>query len=216
MTDISAALGPAKKTKTAQNRPLGLFGGRFDPVHRAHIKIAQAVADQLKLDEIRWIVTGDPVHKPAVASSHHRLAMVQLALEALNDQRMRVDDREIIAAQHGAKNYSADTVKTYQTEFPNRSLILILGADQLQDFPTWSRWQWLIENVELAVCSRPGTKSSTAAKLIESLGGVIHWVFVEPDDISSTEIRKQIRFGHLSANLLPKSIEHYIQKNRIY
>ena len=76
-------------------KPLGLFGGRFDPVHRAHVAMAQAAADQLQLEEIRWIVTGSPIHKPAAAESHHRLKMTGLALEELGDTRMRLDDREI-------------------------------------------------------------------------------------------------------------------------
>ncbi len=92
------------------SKALGLFGGRFDPVHRAHIRIATAVADSLGLKEVRWIVTGDPEHKPVIASPKHRLAMTRLALKGLNDARMCVDDREIIAAAKGGSNYTADTV----------------------------------------------------------------------------------------------------------
>ena len=53
--------------------PLGLFGGRFDPIHRAHLAIATAAANQLDLTEVRWIVTGDPEHKTAYAAAEHRL-----------------------------------------------------------------------------------------------------------------------------------------------
>jgi len=59
---------------------LGLFGGRFDPVHRAHMAMARAAADALQLAEVRWIVSGSPEHKPAVASAVDRLAMTRLAL----------------------------------------------------------------------------------------------------------------------------------------
>ena len=72
---------------------LGLFGGRFDPVHRAHVAMAQAAAAQLGLTEVRWLVTAAPVHKPAVASPAQRLQMVRLALDELGDDRMVADDR---------------------------------------------------------------------------------------------------------------------------
>ena len=217
MTDISAALGPAKKAKTAQNQPLGLFGGRFDPVHRAHIKIAEAVADQLGLPEVRWIVTGDPVHKPAVASSHHRLAMVQLALEALDDPRMSADDREIRSAlKTGRPSYTADTIAELKQEAPGRPLTWILGEDQLQDFQTWHQWEWLVKNMALAVCARTESASSETIQRIKDMGGNIHWISFEPDNVSSTQVRHAIAEHQPLGDSLPGSVMQYIQKNRLY
>ena len=66
-------------------KKIGLLGGRFDPVHIAHLAMATAAANQLKLDEVRWIVTGKPVHKKTFASAKHRLRMVSLALKDLSD-----------------------------------------------------------------------------------------------------------------------------------
>ena len=215
----SLALAPetAGKQSSANSGPLGLFGGRFDPVHRAHLKIAQAVADQLKLDEIRWIVTGAPVHKPAVASGKHRLAMVRIALQELSDPKMKVDDREIRSAEKtNNPSYTADTVIELLREEPGRQLIWILGEDQLQDFQTWSRWEWLARNIQLAVCARPEAAASDMAQRIQNLGGVIHWIEVEPDNISSTQIRQAIANGQQVRNSLPVGVPEYIQKNRLY
>ena len=119
--------GSRQGDEPTAGRALGLFGGRFDPVHRAHIAIAQAVADNLGLDEVRWIVTGAPAHKPAIASAEDRLQMTRLALHELGDPRMVVDDREIIAAKNGGSNYTADTIQTLHRECPGRKLIWILG-----------------------------------------------------------------------------------------
>jgi nicotinate-nucleotide adenylyltransferase len=196
--------------------PLGLFGGRFDPVHRAHIAIAQAVADQLSLQEIRWIVTGDPVHKPASADAADRLAMVKLALAELGDARMQWDDREIIAAQRGQANYTADTLQSLQQEFPDRRFIWILGEDQLQDFQTWRRWEWLIQQMELAVCARPSANSFHVVQAIQSQGGTIHWIAVRPDAVSSTQIREKIRAQSLPQGLIPQSVADYIATHQLY
>ena len=201
---------------TGSNSPLGLFGGRFDPVHRAHIKIAQAVADQLKLDEVRWIVTGSPVHKPTVASASHRLRMVELALADLCDPRMVADDREIIAAQTGHTNYSADTIASFKVQFPERKLVWILGEDQLEEFHSWSRWQWIVQQVTLAVCARPKTKISTVAEALKIDGADIQWINISPDSVSSTAIRDRIRSNESVNDLLPRSVADYVSDNRLY
>lgn len=197
--------------------PLGLFGGRFDPVHRAHLCVAQAVADQLGLKEIRWIVTGDPVHKSAVASAEHRFAMVKLALGELNDPRMQADDREIIAAvKTGKPSYTADTVAAIQAEQPGRKLIWILGEDQLQDFRTWSRWEWLVKHAELAVCARPQAKSGETAQRIQAVGGVIHWITFTQDTVSSTAIRDAVHQQQPIQDWVPKTVIRYIQNENLY
>jgi nicotinate-nucleotide adenylyltransferase len=199
-----------------QPKPLGLFGGRFDPVHRAHVKIAKAVADHLGLDEVRWIVTGDPEYKPVIAGPEERLAMVQLALNDLHDPRMMLDDREVVAAARGGSNLSADTVAGFQKEMPGRKLIWILGEDQLQHFTSWSRWEWLIQQVELAVCARPGAESSKAARTITDRGGIIHWVKMKPDAVSSTEVRNEIQAGRQTEGLIPTPVAQYVAKHDLY
>lgn len=215
----SLALTPETCGKHSDSNPgpLGLFGGRFDPVHRAHLHVAQAVADQLGLKEIRWVVTGDPVHKSAVASAEHRLAMVKLALGELNDPRMQADNREIIAAaKTGKPSYTADTVAAIQAEQPGRRLIWILGEDQLQDFRTWSRWEWLVKHAELAVCARPQAQSGETAQRIQAAGGVIHWVSIEPDSVSSTQIRTLVRSKQQLTGLIPGSVADYIDHHQLY
>ena len=208
--------GSSHGTGAEANRPLGLFGGRFDPVHRAHIAIAQAVANELKLDEVRWIVTGAPAHKPAIASAEDRLTMTKLALHELGDPRMVADDREIIAAKNGGSNYTADTVLSLQQDYPGRKLIWILGEDQLQNFLTWSRWQWLIHQVGLAVCARPNTISKSVSEVLLNEGAEITWVPVAPDTVSSTSIRDRIRLGGALDGLLPRSVIEYISASGLY
>ncbi len=210
MTGSKPGRGPT------ESRPLGLFGGRFDPVHRAHIAIAKAVADELNLDEVRWIVTGAPAHKPAFASAEDRLQMTRLALHELGDPRMAADDREIIAAKNGGSNYTADTVLSFQQDYPDRKLVWILGEDQLQNFLTWSRWQWLIHQVDLAVCARPGAEGSRVGKLLTGAGGKIYWVYLAPDTVSSTEVRNAIQAGILEPDLIPVSVAAYIAAKFLY
>ena len=208
--------GSRQGDEPTAGRALGLFGGRFDPVHRAHIAIAQAVADNLGLDEVRWIVTGAPAHKPAIASAEDRLQMTRLALHELGDPRMVADNREIIAVKNGGSNYTADTILTLQRECPGRKLIWILGEDQLQNFLTWSRWQWLIHQIDLAVCARPNTISKSVSEVLLNEGAEITWVPVAPDEVSSTSIRDRIRLGSALDGLLPRSVIEYRSASGLY
>jgi nicotinate-nucleotide adenylyltransferase len=196
--------------------PLGLFGGRFDPIHRAHISIATAAANKLNLTEVRWIVSGDPEHKAVHATAEHRLEMVRLALLESQDVRMTIDDREIRAAQRGESNFTADTIAGIQREFPGRPLIWILGADQLEGFQTWSRWRWLINQMTLAVCLRPESSTLQPADTLISQGATVLWIECPPDSISSTEIRDRIRTQATIESLVPKSVHTYIEQHLLY
>jgi nicotinate-nucleotide adenylyltransferase len=202
---------------------LGLFGGRFDPVHRAHVAMAQAAADQLGLSEVRWLVTAAPVHKPAVASSAQRLEMVRLALEALEDARMVADDREINLAQGGQANPTWVTIESIQRDFPSRPLVWIMGEDQLQAFTTWHRWEWLLQNMALAVCARPqgGAAASSSANQQATLaaappGARILPVAFEADAVSSSQVREAIGKGLPIDGLVPQAVANFLSTHPVY
>ena len=136
-------------------KKIGLLGGRFDPVHRAHLAMATSAANQLKLDEVRWIVTGKPVHKKTFASAKQRSKMVSLALKDISDKRMILDDIEVLSSLKGESNPTYKTVEALKKNHPGVKFLWILGEDQLANFQTWQNWEWLIENIEIGVCSRP-------------------------------------------------------------
>lgn len=196
--------------------PLGLFGGRFDPVHRAHIAMARAAADALRLEEVRWIVSGTPEHKPAVASAEDRLAMTRLAVRDMHDARMRVDEREITAARAGGSNFTADTIRGLQSEMPGQPLVWILGGDQLAGFTSWSRWEWLAGQMEIAVCARPGSEAGPAEQAIVARGGRVHHIAMAEDSVSSTALRAAIARGESIAGLVSESVREYIVNRHLY
>ena len=216
---------------------LGLFGGRFDPVHRAHVAMAQAAADQLGLSEVRWLVTAAPVHKPAVASPAQRLRMVRLALDDLEDPRMVADDREITLAQGGHANPTWVTIESLKRYFPGRPLVWIMGEDQLQAFTTWHRWEWLLENMALAVCARPElqqTRSTSASPEARDAGAQprrapqqrtldrappgarILPVSFTADAVSSSQVREAIQRGLPIDALVPQAVARFLETHPVY
>ena len=216
---------------------LGLFGGRFDPVHRAHVAMAQAAADQLGLTEVRWLVTAAPVHKPAVASPAQRLQMVRLALDELGDDRMVADDREITLAQGGQANPTWVTIESLQRDDPGRRFVWLMGEDQLQAFTTWQRWEWLVKNMSLAVCARPGLgeAASSSANLQRrdgeeqpgkapqprTLGHAPPGARILPvtfaaDAVSSSQVRVAIAKGDSIDGLVPAGVARYLAAHNVY
>ncbi|MEN9765300.1 MAG: nicotinate (nicotinamide) nucleotide adenylyltransferase [Pseudomonadota bacterium] len=207
---------PAPPTVAVPPHALGLFGGRFDPVHRAHVAMAQAAADQLGLEEVRWLVTGQPVHKVASASADHRLAMTRLVLEALQDPRMVLDDREVVAARQGKESASFVTVASFQAEYPGRPLVWILGEDQLASFTQWRQWQWLAQSLSLAVCRRPGATGTSAEQALIAAGAKLYPIVLPPDAVSSTDIRQRVHDGRPLGETVSPAVARYIHDHQIY
>lgn len=199
-------------------QPIGVFGGRFDPVHRAHAAMAQVAADQLELPEVRWIVSGHAVHKAATADASDRLAMTQLALQDLGDRRMVADDREVRESLRGAQSPSYKTVASLQATFPGRTLVWILGEDQLATFTQWQRWEWLLQQLVLAVCARPlATDPHVSARgALEAAGAQIIDVRFTADPVSATDIRARIARGLPIDSLVGASVARYIHTHRLY
>jgi len=140
--------------------PLGLLGGTFDPVHRAHLHLARAALTQLELAAVRWLPAGQPWHRQAsVTAAEHRLAMVRLA--TAGEPRFEVDESEIRLHSPG---YTVDTLLRLRAELgPSRPLIWLMGADAFLALPTWHRWREILHLCHLAVAHRPGSPLDEAA-----------------------------------------------------
>jgi nicotinic acid mononucleotide adenylyltransferase len=76
--------------------------------------------------------------------------------------------------------------------------------------------EWLIHQVDLAVCARPGAEGSKVSKTLTESGGKIHWVHLQPDTVSSTEIRSAIQAGVLEPGLIPMSVADFISAGFLY
>jgi len=197
---------------------IGIFGGRFDPIHRAHLAMAQAAADQLQLQEVLWVVSANAVHKSIVASAEHRLEMVRLALEELKDPRMKLDAREIHAAARGEANPSFKTLQSLQEERPNQEWVWILGEDQLQAFTSWQRWEWLIQNMALAVFRRPADNSPglQVPHALIAVGACVIAVDFQADAVSSSQVRENLAQGLSIQTLVPPSVTSYLAARALY
>ena len=203
-------------------RPIGVFGGTFDPIHYGHLRPAQEAMQQLALAELCIIPAAQPPHRPPpVASAAQRLAMAVLAVRDFPG--LRVDDREL---QRGGLSYTVLTLESLRAEFSNAPLCLLIGADQFRSFETWHRWREIPDLAHLVVLNRPGTTvdvlpdwartCTDLQELRQAPAGRLAFLSVSPQDISASRIRAALARGESVQGLLPEAVLDYIHTHQIY
>ncbi|MDQ8031960.1 nicotinate (nicotinamide) nucleotide adenylyltransferase [Bordetella genomosp. 1] len=191
---------------------IGLLGGSFDPVHVAHLALADAARAALALDEVQLLPAANPWQRaPLKASSSHRLAMLELAIEG--HPGLHVNPIEI---ERGGATYTVDTLRA----LPGQARYTwLLGADQLANFCTWREWQEIATLVELAVAVRPGTPLAPPAELTDWLarqGAALRELPFTPLDVSASDIRRRLAAGESTDGLLPPAVAEYIAHYGLY
>lgn len=208
-------------------RPIGVFGGTFDPIHYGHLRSAFEMLQALRFEEVRFMPCGDPPHRGATfADAELRFRMVDVAIAAQDG--FVIDDREL---RRDGPSYSIDTLIELRGEFPDRSLGLILGMDAFLGLHQWYRWDEILEYAHIVVAHRPGWKAPDIGPLGELLSengthrvndlhetthGRIHIHAVTQLEISSTEIRDLVAAGRDPRFLMPDAVREVIEESGIY
>jgi nicotinate-nucleotide adenylyltransferase len=188
---------------------LGLFGGSFDPVHRAHLALARSALGGLQLDRVLWIPAGQPWQKARrMTAAVHRLAMLALALEG--EPRFVLDRREIDRA---GPSYTVDTVRELRAEQADAELFLLIGQDQYAGFHTWEGWPEILQQVVLAVANRPGVAPAVDPAVLRHPHRVVQLPML---DIAATDIRQRVARGEGIDHLVPPAVARYIDLNGLY
>jgi nicotinate-nucleotide adenylyltransferase len=208
-------------------KPIGIFGGTFDPIHYGHLRTAFELLQTLDLEEVRFVPCGDPPHRGVTfASAAVRLQMVQLATR--DEDGFVVDDREL---RRDGPSYSIDTLASFRAEFPDRSLCLITGMDAFLGLPTWHRWDEILDFAHIVVAHRPGWQAPRDGELGQLLAerrtraaedlqarpcGRVHVHAVTQLEIASTEIRSLVAEGYDPRFLMPDAVREVIMESACY
>jgi nicotinate-nucleotide adenylyltransferase len=215
---------------------IGLFGGTFDPIHNGHLRAALDACENLPLDRCILIPAANPPHKAGQRTSavEHRLAMIRIGADGI--EQLEVSDVE---SRRKGPSFTIDTVRHFRQAFPaGTELFLLLGADAFFDIDSWHAWQELLDEVSLAVMTRPGRRGDDFAATLDTFiaGHVtdgytcdrsrrgffhpkrppIYYVPVTELDISSTEIRNRVRSSRSIRFLMPEAVERYVIDKELY
>ena len=188
---------------------IGIFGGTFDPVHTAHLEVADAVRRELGLDRMLLMVANQPWQKQGertLTGAEDRFAMVEAAVEGwpgLEPSRMEID--------RGGPSYTIDTVGQLKRDDPDAEIFLVVGSDVVAGLTTWRDEPLLRRLVTLAVVGRPGAPPVTPPK-----GWRAVTVPVAPRDVSSTELRQRLESAESVDGLVPEGVIRCIERRDLY
>lgn len=189
---------------------IGLFGGTFNPPHNTHINIARRALEQLNLDKLLIVPCGDPPHKRCDVDKHVRLHLCKLAFDGIG----QTWDYEINKA---AKSYTVETLREVKRIYPESELYLIIGGDSLQSFDKWYCADEIARLATLAVAARESALPDSLIADVESKFNVkVVALDVDPNAVSSTEIRLRFEFGEDNSEYVPKVIDEYVLNNGLY
>ena len=185
---------------------LAIFGGTFDPIHRAHLAIAREAAEQCRLDRVLLVPAANPPHKSGVthAPYEHRVRMAEIACHGLAHL-------EVSRLEEGTeRSYSIDTIEKVRARMaPGDDLFFVIGADAFAEIRTWKRWPDVVRAVEFVVVSRPGVSfQAPSGARLERLDRL-------ELAVSSSEIRRELAAGRRPA-AVPEAVLDYIREHRLY
>lgn len=210
---------------TGSPRPLvlgtvGVFGGTFDPIHVAHLAVAQEAAESLGLERVLFVPAGQPPHKPGleITSGRHRLAMVELAVAG--NERFAASRQELDRA---GPSYTVDTLEALRASRlaagTSTDLVLILSAEAFLGLMTWRDPRRVLELARFVVAPRDGYPDAGPAFLEEHLPDLAdRAVFLDGPRmrLSASELRDRAAAGRSLRYLVPDAVAAYIGDHGLY
>jgi len=183
-----------------------IFGGTFDPIHNAHLRIALEAVKRFKLDRVLFVPAGNPPHKESssVTPFEDRFRMVELACEPypkFTVSRMEEGQND---------SYTVETLRRFRKGMAEgERLFFLIGSDAFDELDSWHESQHVIELTEFIVVERPGRQYRVAKNAI------VHRLDGLALPISSSGIRERLASGEPTPEL-PAEVRKYIEDRGLY
>lgn len=201
-------------------RRVGILGGTFDPIHTAHLIIAEAAYDAFRLDEVLLMPSGHSYLKDnraqKVLPPQIRFQMVCEA--AAENPHFTASDFEI---KRPGNTYTCDTLRELKKLHPQNHYYFIVGADSVVSILTWKNPEEIFSSCTLLAALREdGVPTQKFLQEVDHLrseyGADIHTLEIPAIGISSTDIRSRVKNGRTIHYLVPNGVERYIIETGIY
>lgn len=194
---------------------LGVLGGTFDPLHWAHLTMAEEAAARFELGKVLFVPAGQPPHKADYNASAPEDRYAMALLGTASNPAFDVSRVEL---EREGPSYSVDTIRQLkEMHGPEAELYFILGADEALDILSWHEADSLPDLARFLVAPRPGfdlaeLKTRLPARFYEAMAPLP----MTPVDISATDIRARIASRKSIRYLVPDNVEAYIRKHGLY
>ncbi|WP_105255022.1 nicotinate-nucleotide adenylyltransferase [Pseudoalteromonas sp. T1lg75] len=209
-----------------------LFGGTFDPVHFAHLNMAEQCLEHFGGDTLFFMPNRVPAHKQASGIDNaDKLAMLKLATAA--EPRFAIDEREL---HRSGPSYSLLSLQELRSELDasgrqQEPILFLLGMDSFNGFDSWYQWRDILELCHLVVYQRPDERLSPSPQLQAYLNqhqcnqgagleskqaGLVYFLAGPQRAVSSTLVRERLQRGEPCEDLIPAAVSQYIRDKHLY
>lgn len=191
---------------------IGVYGGSFNPCHLMHKKLVLELLNTNFFDRIVIIPTGNFYKKSNLLKGEERINMLEIMFK---------DNPRVIISDYEFKNNLICTYRTMdylQNLYKSDELYFILGSDNLKDFNTWKRYEYILNTYNLLVIKRKGIDISKEIEIYSKYDGKLETLDLDLDGISSSEIR-ELFYNDKDIDALKyldKNVYDYIIKKRFY
>ncbi len=187
-------------------RQLCLFGGTFDPIHIAHLRIAEEARKSFSLDQVLFVPAAHPPHKVAAGLTPYedRFRMVEIACRPYPAfLASRLEDNE-------QPSYTIDTLVRFREQIERSDrLFFLIGSDAFDELETWNHWRDVLRLTEFIVVARPGGEYGLPE------GARVHRLDGLELPVASTSIRARLAAGQPTPEL-PNEVREYIEERGLY
>jgi nicotinate-nucleotide adenylyltransferase len=186
---------------------IGLYFGSFNPVHVAHLIIANHILNETDIQKIWFVVSPQNPFKSetGLLNEYHRLQLVRVAIE--NDNRMKASDIEFSLPK---PSYTTATLAYLKEKNPEHEFCIIMGSDSFQNLHKWKNYEVIVKDYEVYVYQRPGFE------VTNTINAKLHIVEAPLLQLSATQIRKYIKEGKSIRYLVPENVKEEIEKGGYY
>lgn len=196
---------------------IGIMGGTFNPVHNAHLVLAQAATEEFKLDETWFIPSKNPPYKSNRNLINDKLRLEMLNLATEGNSYFRVSNIELL---RDGPTYTVDTLKELRSKYPEYNFSFLIGGDSVMQFKSWYKPEEICTMCRLIATGRGDyPKAEILAEcshIRERYEASIEYLDIPSMDISSSFIRGQIEKGNCVRYYLPDRVYSYIVENKLY
>lgn len=197
---------------------IGIMGGTFDPIHVGHLILGEKAYEQLSLDKVWFMPSGNPPHKQnreGRATDEERAEMVRIAIR--DNPHFALS---LLEMNEEGYTYTYRTLERLGEENPDTDYFFIIGADSLFTFSSWMKPERICAACTLVAAVRNHVPEQDLDREMEMLREKFQGSIVKLDtlniDISSRLVRQWAGEGKSLKYYVPDEVIAYIQKNRIY
>lgn len=198
-------------------KKIGIMGGTFNPIHLAHLAMAQAAFDEYGLDRVLFMPSKNPPHKNKenIVSDAHRERMIRLAIEGVPE--FVFSDFEL---KREGTTYTSDTLELLCRDHPEWHIFFIIGGDSLMDFDKWHKPKEISKRCTILAVPRGRMDFSETKKVCLQMENKFEGDFLPvPFDgmqISSEKLREKINNGISVTGQCPRKVIRYIALHGLY